>query len=86
MPARPDQREWPAILKAMRKACNAMAELGAEGRNSVLCGLLTQEVCKLPASQRQAALAEIIAELPEILRSTEQGMRMALNENARKGL
>lgn len=86
MSTRPEKTEWPAIMTGMHQAANAIAGLSIEGRKTVLCGMLMQEVCMLPPGKRQAELADLVADLPSILSSTEQGMRMALTENAKDGL
>ena len=74
------------IIALVRPIAERMAHLPVEVRIALLCGLLTQEVCQYPASERRDELERIIDDLPGILRATEDGMRQALTENARGGL
>ncbi len=87
---RPDRRpapeQWPAVFRAMRKMQPHLLPLDFDGRITLLCALLMQEVCALPPSERGPELRRLQADLPGILHATEEGMRRALAENAREGL
>lgn len=79
-----DIKEERAIVALVRPLAARMAHLSIEGRITLLCGLLTQEMCNLPPSERDDELRRVQRELPGILDATEDGMRKALAENARK--
>lgn len=75
--------ERKAILALVRPVANQIESLSIDGRITLLCGLLAQEMCNLPPSDRAAELDRVLDELPGILRASEDGMRQALAENAR---
>ena len=78
--------EMQAILALVRPVAANMERLSIEGRITLLCALLAQEMCNLPPSERDEELRRVMQEMPDIMRSTEAGMRQALAMNAKKGL
>lgn len=77
--------EGPSIVALVRPMVRQMGTLSPEGRITLLCGLLAQEICCRPASERMPLLVEILDEIPSIFRATEEGMREALAQNAKDG-
>ena len=80
------RHERAAIVSLIRPLADRMAHLSLDSRLTLLCSLLTQEICTLPAGIQSEALQQIVAQLPDILSATEAGMRQALVENARREL
>jgi hypothetical protein len=73
------------LLRLAQKIVKTMRPLDREDRIVLLGSLLAQEICTLPAHERFARMRRVQDELPDILRSSEEGMRLALTENARSG-
>jgi hypothetical protein len=78
--------EEQAILALVRPMAANMERLSIEGRITLLCALLAQEMCNLPPSERDEELRRVMREMPDIMRLTEAGMRQALAMNAKEGL
>jgi len=78
--------EARAIVALVRPIAAQIAPLSIEGRITLLCGLLAQEMCNLPPAERDEEIRRVQRELPVILDATEAGMRVALAQNARAGL
>lgn len=74
------------IMTLVLPIAEAMAHLPVEHRIILLTGLLAQEICTLPASERDEEMHRLLREFPGILDVTEAGMREALAANARAGL
>ena len=73
------------MIALVQPVSRRIAHLSVEGRITLLCNLLAQEICNLPLSERDEELARVRRDLPDMLDATEQGMREALAQNARNG-
>jgi hypothetical protein len=78
--------EMRAIVKLVRPIAATMEHISLDGRITLLCAMLAQEICHLPVGERADELRRVVRELPDILDKTEIGMRAALVRNARAGL
>jgi hypothetical protein len=74
------------ILEFVLPMARLLDRLTVRQRLLLLATLLTQEVCHLPPGDRDAAMAEVMGDLPSLLVATEEGMRDALSMNAKRGL
>lgn len=83
--SKPPTTEAPAIVALVRPVASRMAHLSVDGRITLLCALLAQEMCNLPPTERDDELRRVLRELPGILDATESGMREALALNAKGG-
>ena len=88
MPEQPirETTERQSILALVKPVASLMAHLSIDGRITLLCALLAQEMCNLPLAERDDELRRVLRELPGILDATERGMREAIAQNARAGL
>lgn len=59
--------------------------LTSEERLVLFHALLAQEICMLPPSERARQVNRTLSDFPDMVRSTEEGMRQALAEDARDG-
>lgn len=72
-----------AIVSLVLPIANLISHLSVDYRITLLCALITQEMCTLPPGERADELDRVLHELPRILGATERGMREALVQNAR---
>jgi hypothetical protein len=82
----PETTETRAIVALVRPVASKMAHLSIDGRITLLCALLAQEMCNLPPNKRDEELRRVMREMPDIMNATEAGMRQALVLNAKAGL
>jgi hypothetical protein len=82
----PETTETRAIIALVRPVASKMAHLSIDGRITLLCALLAQEICNLPPTERDDELRRVLRELPSILDATECGMRQAFVLNAKAEL
>lgn len=68
------------------RIADLLQTLNAEERDILVRGLVAQEICTHPIAERASVLADVIAEQPSIVRVSEEGMRLALVQNAKEGL
>jgi hypothetical protein len=73
------------LLRLARQIVKTMKSLNPEDRIVLLSSLIAQEICTLPAHERFTRMRRLQDELPGILLSSEEGMRLALAENAKSG-
>jgi len=75
--------EHNAIVSMVTPIADKISHLSREGRITLLSALLAQEFLTLPVSERAKEFDALLDQMPGILRSSEEGMRIALAENAR---
>ena len=81
------EAETDAIVALIRPIADLMDGRGLshDARVTLLSGLLAQEACCLPPTERMWGMRKIMKDLPGIFFATQQGMREVLMENARGG-
>lgn len=72
-----------AVLVAVPKVSAVIGQLPLDAKVTVLMSALAQEICCLPPSERAAALAEVMRDMPEVFDGTQEGMREGLVMRAR---
>jgi hypothetical protein len=76
--------EKVAMVALVQPISRKIAHLSSEGRITLLCALLAQEICCLPPAEREPELRSVLRCLPSIFLATEKTMREALADNARR--